>query len=344
MNNLINSKEKHFYYQESARSGKLTMEEYAIYCFILQYVDEAKGVAYPSVETIYTKLNTTKKRVMKNLKSLKEKGFIDWESGNSQKANTYYFTHYSQLNNSIGTNLTPITGTNLVPITGTNLVPPKENIKENIKENNNNVSNETKTKKLFGGLFSNNEEKEKECHSFTNVQELGGLTTNDDSIESTIQNNKSIFNCDEDEPIFNYNTNEYENITDDNEELYLSLTELMDMNGIDEDSIQNNPYVKQWIVDEMLSIINYTTANKKVKDNILYWLEENKHLIYYFRRELNENSSKYDWMVDRIDNKTQRLNTIKSMLLKECQSWYKRNHESSFEIIDDVDLPSWCLY
>lgn len=95
--NLINSKEKHFYYQEAGRSGLLTLEEYAIYCFLLQYVDADKGYTYTSLSTIHKLLNTSRKRVIKNLNSLKDKGFIDWDSGNSTRSNTYFFTHYSKI-------------------------------------------------------------------------------------------------------------------------------------------------------------------------------------------------------------------------------------------------------
>ena len=95
--NLINSKEKHFYYQEAGRSGLLTLEEYAIYCFLLQYVDADKGYTYTSLSTIQKSLNTSRKRVIKNLNSLKDKGFIDWDSGNSTRSNTYFFTHYSKI-------------------------------------------------------------------------------------------------------------------------------------------------------------------------------------------------------------------------------------------------------
>lgn len=96
----IDSSKKHFFYQEAARSGILSVEEYGIYCYLLQYLNQNTNTAYPSMEMICKDLNTTKKRIIRILKSLKEKGFIDWEKGNSHKANTYFFPlHYSKMKN-----------------------------------------------------------------------------------------------------------------------------------------------------------------------------------------------------------------------------------------------------
>lgn len=310
----------------------LTQNQITILMVILSNVNQKSGEAFPSQENIRKRAGIASDTTYyKAFKPLVEKGWI------IQRKRFNASACYSvQIPDDIW-NLLITVSTESVDTVSTESV---DTVSTESVELTTNINNKYITTNIIN---TEKEKNEKDHNSFTNVQELGGLTTNDDSIESTIQNNKSIFNCEDEEPIFNYNTNEYENITDENEQS-LSLTELMDIHGTDEDSIQNNPYAKEWIVDEMLYIIDYTTANKKVKDNILYWLEENKHLIYYFRRELNENSSHYDWMVDRIDNKTQRLNTIKSMLLKECQPWYNRNHESNIiEIIDDVDLPSYCL-
>ena len=314
----------------------LTQNQITILMVILSNVNQKSGEAFPSQENIRKRAGISSDTTYyKAFKPLVEKGWI------IQRKRFNASACYSVRIPDDIWNLLITVSTESVDTVSTESV---DTVSTESVELTTNINNKYITSNINIKCINEKEKNEKDHNSFTNVQELGGLTTNDASIEATIQNNKSIFNYEEDEPIYNYNTNEYENITDDNEQS-LSLTELMDMNGADEDSIQNNPYAKEWIVDEILSIIDYTTANKKVKDNILYWLEEKKHLIYYFRRELNENSSHYDWMVDKIDNKTQRLNTIKSMLLKECQPLYNRNHESNIiEIIDDVDLPSWCLY
>lgn len=106
---VIDSSKKHFFYQESARSGKLSIEEYGIYCYLLQYLNQNTNTAYPTLEMMCDDLNTTKKRIIKILKSLKEKGFIDWERGNSHKANTYFFPlHYTKMNDNKSIN-TPST-------------------------------------------------------------------------------------------------------------------------------------------------------------------------------------------------------------------------------------------
>lgn len=90
----------------------MTFEEYAIYCYLLSRVDNRKtspmlGYSYPSIDEIVAVFNTSKKRVIKNLNSLKAKGFINWEQGSnySGKCNVYSFTHYSAFQNNLETKL-----------------------------------------------------------------------------------------------------------------------------------------------------------------------------------------------------------------------------------------------
>lgn len=206
-------------------------------------------------------------------------------------------------------------------------VQSKRKVKENIKEN----------------ILI--EKKEKECKDVTNVPSSNTLKENA-SIEATIQNNKSIFNCDEEEPIFNYNTNTYENITDDNEQSYLSETELIERHGTDKEHINSNPYVKKYIIDTILDIIEYN-KDQKHQDNLSKWIDNHNDndFIYYIYRLVTEPQYKkeYDWIAVKQD-KVKRLATIKSRLYADYQTFYNNNNQDEIEYIDESEVPEWIKY
>ena len=319
----------------------LTQNQMAILMVILSNVNKESGEAFPTQENIRKRAGISSDTTYyKAFKPLVEKGWII-QRKRFNASTCYSIKIPDDIWNLLNTVSTEITvSTESVESVSTESVDTVSTESVELTTNNNNKYITTNI------INTEKEKKEKDHNSFTNVQELGGLTTNDDSIESTIQNNKSIFNCEDEEPIFNYNTNEYENITDDNEQSYLSETELIERHGTDKEHINSNPYVKEYIIDTILDIIEYN-KDQKHQDNLSKWIDNHNDndFIYYIYRLVTEPQYKkeYDWIAVKQD-KVKRLATIKSRLYADYQTFYNNNNQDEIEYIDESEVPEWIKY
>ena len=348
--NLVNNDEKWLYLNKACDNGNLTVQELGLYAYLLRRINHEKGYAYPTYEEMMNNLNITSRNTLaKYIKALETKGYITKKKEGMGLATSYYFSHYNSIKNDTiikEKNSTKINNfknkevskndiinstdfdTKTVSKNDTTSVSnfeiPKENIKENIKENNNN-----------------------ECCSFTDVQELSTPKENtpdgvvNNKYECTMNDELEVFlnkeiKCEYNTLIYNEIECIYENLNDINTN-QLSITELIEIHGTDKDMIKSNPYVKDFITNEMLSIIDYSTNNEKHQESIMNWINKNDYLIYYFYNDLKQNRFDYDFIMN-ID-KEKRLNVLKSKLVEQSMIMYERDTEPTFVFVDEDNIP-----
>ena len=78
----------------------LDAKETVILFLLLDLYNVKKGYSFPSEQTLADKSKYSLRSVKRAIKSLKEKGYIDWEQGNTGKSNHYQiFDKWSENSN-----------------------------------------------------------------------------------------------------------------------------------------------------------------------------------------------------------------------------------------------------
>ena len=294
----------------------LTSTQFTILMVILSHTNKDSKEAFPKQETIRKKCGIgSDTTYYKAFKPLLEQGWIIQRKRFNASA-----CYQVVIPDDIYDLLVSTVSTESVESVSTESVESVSTESVDLTTNNNN--------KYITTNIINNKNEKTDCHVFVDTQTFDNLTTNNVS-NDTIQNINEIDYEFMNDIIYNENECIYENVDEENEN-QLSVTELIEIHGTDKDMIKSNPYAKQWIVNTMLSIIDYNINNDKAQESIMNWIDKNDYLIWYFYQELNKH--KYDYEFISSIDKEKRLNTLKSKLKEETQEWYERNESDEVEV------------